>query len=108
MSSTPIRILFVTISPEHADAFVETLCAERLIACGNVMPGVRSHYWWEGEVCHDEEAVVFMETSQERLDAAMRRIEALHPYDCPKIVALAPSDVHGPYAAWVLDQTRGR
>lgn len=106
MSNDAIRILFVTITPEHADAFVQTLCTERLIACGNILPGVRSHYWWDGKVCQDEEAVVFMETSTDRLEAAMRRIEALHPYECPKIVTLDPKEVHDPYARWVTEQTR--
>lgn len=101
-----IRVLFVTIGPDQADQYVRALCRERLVACGNILPGVRSHYWWEGEVQSDEEAVVLMETSAERLDDAMRRAQELHPYDVPKIIAFDPEAVHAPYADWAIAQTR--
>ena len=61
-----MRILFATCSAQEADALVETLLEERLIGCANVVPGVRSHYWWEGEICHDEEVLLFMETADEK------------------------------------------
>jgi periplasmic divalent cation tolerance protein len=101
-----LRIVFVTIAPAHAEAFVRTLCEERLIACGNIVPGVRSMYWWEGELCDDEESIVFMETATDRLQAAMERMRALHPYDCPKLVAIDPAAVNDDYVRWALRQTR--
>lgn len=100
-----IAVLFVTVAPDAADAFVRTLVSERLVACGNILPGVRSHYWWDGELCQDEEAVVLMETATDRIGAAMRRIRELHPYDTPKIVALDPSAVDDDYAKWAMAQT---
>ena len=102
----PLRVLLVTAPPKEAPELVSTLVAERLIACGNIIPGVRSFYRWKGEVCDDEEAVLIMETTAQRLPAAMARIEALHSYEVPKIVALQPSDVLGSYLAWAREQTR--
>jgi periplasmic divalent cation tolerance protein len=101
-----IRVLFVTIPSAQADAYVQALCRERVVACGNILPGVRSHYWWQGALCQDEEAVVLMETALDRVDQAMERAVALHPYECPKVIALAPSGVHAAYAAWAVEQTR--
>ncbi len=101
-----IRLLFVTIPPPAADDFVQTLCRERLIACGNIVSGVRSHYWWEDRLCSDDESIVFMETAADRVDQAMARITEIHPYDCPKIVVLDPDRVNDPYTAWVLAETR--
>jgi periplasmic divalent cation tolerance protein len=98
--------LFVTIPPEQADAFAEAICSERLVACVNIVPGVRSCYWWQGELCRDEECVLLMETAADRVDAAIQRIAELHPYDTPKIVALAPAAVHEPYARWCVAETR--
>jgi periplasmic divalent cation tolerance protein len=101
-----IRVLFVTIAPEKADAFAQTLCRERIVACVNVVPGVRSHYWWQGELNHDDECVLLMETAADRLEAAIERIAALHPYDTPKIVALQPDAVNAGYAKWCVSETR--
>lgn len=101
-----IRVLFVTIAPEAADGFVRTLVEKRVVACGNIFPGVRSHYRWQGELCHDEEAFVVMEAPADRIDATMARIRELHPYDTPKIVALDPAAVDEDYARWVLAETR--
>jgi periplasmic divalent cation tolerance protein len=100
-----ISLLFVTIGASDADEFVQTLCSERLIACGNIVPDVRSHYRWQGELCCESEVAVWMETSADRLEAAMTRAEALHPYECPKIVALTPQRVNEGYARWVVHET---
>jgi periplasmic divalent cation tolerance protein len=102
-----IRVLFVTISPEAADAFVRTLVEERVVACGNILPGARSHYWWQGELCHDEECILLMEAPADGLDETMARVRALHPYDTPKIIALDPAAVLDDYARWVLTECRG-
>lgn len=101
-----VRVLFVTIPEDKADAYVRALCEERAIACGNIIRGVRSHYWWKGELCEDAEAVVLMETARDRLDYAMERALALHPYECPKVIALEPAAVANAYTSWVLAETR--
>jgi periplasmic divalent cation tolerance protein len=104
----PVRVLLTTLPPADADAVVRTLVGERLVACGNLIPGVRSHYWWDGAVQHDEEIVAIMETPASRLDAAIARLRALHPYSTPKIVALSPEWVHETYAAWARAETTPR
>lgn len=101
-----LRILFVTIPPAEAERVVGTLVEERLVACGNIMPGVRSCFRWEGKVCHEEEAVLLMETTVQRLPAATQRLRALHSYSVPKIVAIAPDSVNADYVAWAVEQTK--
>jgi periplasmic divalent cation tolerance protein len=103
-----LRVLFVTIGPADADAYVQAMCRERLVACGNIIPGVTSHYWWDGALQRDEEAVVLMETTTDRLDEAMRRAVQLHPYDTPKVVALPPAAVADGYLRWLRAETAPR
>jgi len=100
-----IRLLFVTAPPDIAADLVRTLVGERLVACGNIIPGVRSIYAWKGEVCDEAEAVLLLETSAARVSAAITRLRALHPYEVPKIVVIDPSAVDDAYAAWVLQST---
>jgi periplasmic divalent cation tolerance protein len=103
-----MRLLFVTCSPDRAEALLLRVLDEKLVACGNLIPGVVSHYWWQGEICRDEEVVMLMETSAELVDAAMRRIRELHPYDVPKIVCLDPTACDPDYLAWVHSVVRAK
>jgi periplasmic divalent cation tolerance protein len=95
-----LRLLVMTCAPDQAERLLRALLAERLVACGNILPGVRSHYWWQGAICSDEEALVVMETPAGRADAAMARLAELHPYEVPKILAFSADAVHAPYLAW--------
>ena len=77
-----------------------------LVACVNVVPGLRSIYRWKGSVQDDEEVMMILKTTAERLAAAEARLVELHPYDVPEFVALAVADGHHPYLQWVADSTR--
>ena len=101
-----LRVLLVTATAEEAPRLVRALCEERLIACGNLVQSVRSIYRWEGQICDTAEVLIVMETMANRLDAAQSRIQELHSYDVPKIIALAPADVAQAYEAWVATTTR--
>jgi len=101
-----VRVILTTVPPADADRIVRTLVEERLVACGNVFPAVRSTYVWKGELCCDEEAFVVMETAVDRVSIATARLRMLHPYECPKIVVLDPDAVNDDYARWALANTR--
>lgn len=100
-----MRVIFCTAPPDAAPGLVRTLLEERLIGCANIIPGVRSMYWWEGAIQDDTEVVLLIETPTERLDAAIARLGELHPYEVPKIVALDPAAVNAPYVAWLRGVT---
>ena len=96
-----MRILFATCSPDQAERVLRTLLEERLVGCGNLIPGVRSLYWWEGAICDDPEVVMWMETTAELAPRAAARLAEIHPYDVPKIVTLDPDGCNAPYLDWL-------
>jgi periplasmic divalent cation tolerance protein len=100
-----LRVLWASCPETDAAALVRTLVEEHLVACGNIVSGVRSIYRWQGAVCDEQEALLLMETTATRLDAAMDRLRALHPYEVPKILALHPCDVDAAYLQWVRGET---
>ena len=106
MSADSIRLLIMTCPQDQVSRILDALLSERLIACGNVVAGVAARYWWQGALCSDSEALVVMETAADRVDAAMRRIAALHPYEVPKILAFTPMLGHPAYVDWVQAETR--
>ena len=81
--------------------------SERLAACANILPGMRSYYWWEGQLAEGAETVLILKSTNERLSALIARVKELHSYDCPCIEALAVADGNPAFLDWVARETQG-
>lgn len=102
--SPEIRLILTTFAEEAvASAIVRTLLQEGLIACGSLIPGVKSIYRWKGALEESAEVQAVLKTSPETASRCMARLAELHPYEVPEIIELEPKAVSGPYAAWVRD-----
>jgi periplasmic divalent cation tolerance protein len=95
-------------SPEEADRLARTIVAERLAACANVIPGMRSVYWWEGELSEAAETVVVFKTRSDRFEALAARVKSLHSYECPCVVALPVTAGLAPYLEWIHSESTPR
>jgi periplasmic divalent cation tolerance protein len=93
-------------SREEAVAIGRALVEERLVACANVLDGMTSIYWWQDQIEEADEAVLIVKTRAELVDAVVARVEELHSYDCPCVVALPVGGGHPAYLQWIADQTR--
>lgn len=101
--SQSIVVLITAPSAEKAAELGRAIVEERLAACANIVPGVRSIYRWEGKVCDDAEVLMVVKTQQALFDRLEARVKALHPYDCPEIIALPIVRGHAPYLQWIAD-----
>jgi periplasmic divalent cation tolerance protein len=86
--------------------FTRRLVADRIVACGNIVPAVRSIYRWAGEVQDEAESLVIFHTRASLAEAVIRRTKQEHPYDEPQIVVLPIQIASDGYHRWVLDSTR--
>ncbi len=102
MSTGVVVALSTFPTAERAGEVARTLVDEGLVACVNIVPGVRSIYRWKGEVCDDSEVLCVVKTRSDRLEALRARLVALHPYEVPELVVLDVTGGHEPYLAWVL------
>jgi periplasmic divalent cation tolerance protein len=84
-----------------AARIVRVLVEERLIACGNLLPGARSLYRWEGHVADQPEVVALMKTRKQDWPALMSRLYELHPYQTPECIALRIASGAPRYMAWL-------
>jgi periplasmic divalent cation tolerance protein len=101
-----VVVVFVTVpNQDVAVALARTLVQERLVACVNIVPGVRSIYAWQGQVCDEAELLCVLKTRGSLFPALRDRVVALHPYEVPEIVALPLAFGHAPYLDWVLKET---
>jgi periplasmic divalent cation tolerance protein len=98
-------VLVTAPTPERAAEIARALVEERLAACGNVVPGIRSIYRWEGEVHEDAEALLVLKTTRARFDALRDRVLALHPYEVPEVIALPVETGSAAYLAWLVGET---
>ena len=88
-----------TVAAGHALA--HTLLEERLVACVNMVDGVRSIYRWDGAICEDNEVLLVIKTTTDKLSELTTRIANIHPYDVPEVLALPTIAGHSPYLDWV-------
>ena len=99
---TEILLVFTTFAREEdAARVVRTLVEERLIACGNLLPGARSLYRWKGAVADAREVVVLMKTRKQDWTALLSRLHELHPYETPECVAVRIAAGAPKYMAWL-------
>lgn len=101
-----VVILSTCPDVETAERLARELVEASLAACANIVPGLRSIYRWNGAVQADEEALMILKTTTDRLPAVRDRLVASHPYEVPEVVALSVADGHHPYLQWVVDATR--
>lgn len=101
-----MKLLITTCAPDDAERILRALLEERMVGCGNCLPGVRSLYWWQDAIEDEEETMLWMETPSERCEAAVASLRRLHPYDVPKILVLDPIDSDPDYRRWLARVTR--
>jgi len=92
--------------PDAAERIAGTLVAERLAACVNVLPGLRSVYRWKGAVERADEVLLLIKTQPDRFHLLQDRVQELHPYELPELVAVETDFGLPAYLRWVADETR--
>jgi periplasmic divalent cation tolerance protein len=92
--------------PATAERIARMLVGERLAACVNVVPGLRSVYRWKGAIEHAEEVLLLIKTRPERMPGLQERLLQLHPYELPELVAVETDSGLPAYLRWLADETR--
>jgi periplasmic divalent cation tolerance protein len=101
-SELEVRVVLVTAPDEKTAAdLARCLVGERLAACVNVVPGVRSIYRWQGAVEEAAEILLVIKTRADRCPALRSRVRELHPYDVPEVLELPASGGSPAYLDWV-------
>jgi len=97
-----MRVVLCNVPPEVAGSIADELVRRRLAACVTAT-AVTSTYRWDGAVHRDAEVTLTIKVSSLGVDALREALVALHPYECPEVVALSvdTASSHGPYVDWV-------
>lgn len=104
-ASQKLKIFYVTApSTKVARKLAKTLLEERLIACANILPKMKSLYRWQGKVESSIECVLILKSKVSKSKTLTARILQLHPYSTPCIIGWEPSSVAEGYKAWLLSE----
>ena len=100
-----LEIIFCTCPTEaEAERIAQALVNERLAACVNILPGIRSIYRWQNAVEEAREHLLLIKSTSARCAALRERIIALHSYDTPEIIVVPIADGSEKYLAWIREQ----
>jgi periplasmic divalent cation tolerance protein len=95
------RVVLVTAPPKKAAALAKGLVGAKLAACVNVIPGLTSHYRWEGKVQKDRESLLIIKTRAALLKKVEGWVKKNHPYTVPEVLALPVAGGSGDYLSWL-------
>ncbi|MDQ7857984.1 MAG: divalent-cation tolerance protein CutA [Armatimonadota bacterium] len=97
----PILVLVTARDADEAARLARVLVDERLAACVNIVPGVRSLYRWQGRVEDAPEVLLLVKSVRPRLEAIVARVRALHSYSVPEVIAMPITGGSEAYLAWL-------
>ena len=103
-------VLVYTTYPSvvEAEQAGRAIVERRLAACVNILPGMISYYWWQGEIDSGDEVVMIVKTRASLAESVRVTVKELHSYTTPAILVIPLETVDPAYHAWIVQETIGR
>lgn len=101
-------IVVLCTCPDQAVAsqLAERIIKERLAACINLLPEMKSIYVWNDQVEQACEIQLVIKTRSALFEPLRTFIRAHHPYEVPEILALAVQQGDADYLGWLAESCR--
>jgi periplasmic divalent cation tolerance protein len=100
-------VLSTCDSAAQAEKIARALIDERLAACVNVVPSVKSFYRWKGAVENASEWLLIIKSSRPLFEDLRAAIEREHSYEVPEVIALPVTEGSANYLSWMEGELRG-
>ncbi len=89
----------------EAERAGRAIVERRLAACVNILPGMISHYWWQGKLELANEVVMIIKTRSSMAESVHGAVKELHSYTTPAIMDLPVESIDPAYHAWIVQET---
>ena len=100
-------VVFVTTKNiEEAEKIARKLVEEKLVACANILNGVKSIFQWEGKMDHAQETLLILKSRQELFPKIVKAVKSVHSYQLPEIIALPIVEGSEDYLNWIKEETK--
>lgn len=96
-----ILVYTVTANAEEAEHIARLALEQKMCACANIIPGMRSMYWWQGKLEQSQECVLLLKTEADRYDAVEALVKKEHSYETPAIFSIPVDRVDAGYETWL-------
>lgn len=96
-------MVYITLPKRRTAKKIATqVIKEKLVACANILGPSVSLFSWKGKVSSVREFVLLLKTTETKFLKLQKRINELHPYDCPCIAKIEISTLNEPYLKWLV------
>jgi periplasmic divalent cation tolerance protein len=100
-----IVVLVTAKSDKEGEKIGQALLEEKLAACVNIVPGLKSIFRWKGKISTDEEVLLLIKTKDTLFEKLKKRVIELHSYEVPEIIALGILAGNEKYLEWIKKET---
>ena len=102
-----VYVMAITTVPsvDEGRRIVRRLVDQRVVACGNILPGATSIYRWKNAIEETAEAVILLKTRVEKWDELKQVLPTIHPYEVPELIVVPIMGGHKPYLDWLSAET---
>lgn len=102
-----IAVVTTVGSQEQANLIAEELVINHLASCVNILPVMRSVYFWRGKVCDDSELLLIIKTTRRFYGEVEATIQELHDYELPEILAFSVQHGERGFLEWISECVTG-
>ncbi|MDP3066322.1 MAG: divalent-cation tolerance protein CutA [Methanobacteriaceae archaeon] len=101
-------LIYITTSGEdESEKIAKKLLEEKLAACANIIPNIKSLYWWDGEIEEDTESILILKTRSNYLDTIIKRVKDIHSYEVPCVLEIPIKNGSEEYLKWLEESLKG-
>lgn len=101
MMKKSIVVFITTKNTAEAETISRALLDAKLIACANIVDGIKSLFWWQGKIDESGEAFLMAKSHEELLPDIIRTVKKNHGYSVPEIIALPVIGGNPDYLKWI-------
>ena len=108
-NSTKVSAVIISVSigkKRAAKQLAYTLLEKKLIACANMITGVRSMYRWKGKILKSKEVMLLCKTSKAKSKKVTQMIQKLHPAERPVIEEITVQSLNSEAMAWLSESLK--
>ncbi|NIO21434.1 MAG: divalent cation tolerance protein CutA [Candidatus Aenigmarchaeota archaeon] len=99
-------VVFITCPDiKEAKKVSDVLLGERMAACVNIIPNLKSYFWWTGKIHNANEVLIVAKTKQKLLRKLVKTVKNNHQYENPEIIALPIVGGSKDYIQWIEEET---